>query len=312
MRQVRRLCLDQLKSMSTQNIIDTIDYQNAVKSLNIDAAMYELLGSGTASGDAELAASNEARSSSESASNEWSKGGRQDGMDGEERVDVGRSWEGSKMDAKLCENVGERKMSVSQLSIEEEDDREGAQEGICVSDVSEEDNDVDGSPTQTMECDTTTTELSQTSCKSGEMEREREDSVRRGGGMKGHHVEDNEVVCRRLEAHRGVDSESSSSLSDLEDCWLGDFPDELSEWGRLQEVEFRRRALEAELRRRGEGEEGGVSKGRWREGEEEGRRGDRVANQATSERVDKSEAIELQLRQRALQSLLARKKERKL
>ena len=58
-------------------------------------------------------------------------------------------------------------------------------------------------------------------------------------------------------------------------------------------------ALEAELRRRGEGERevgsGGVA--------------GVVPPPADDGRIDKSEAIEIQLRQRALQSLLAKRKE---
>ena len=100
---------------------------------------------------------------------------------------------------------------------------------------------------------------------------------------------------------------SDSSLGDLDDCWLCDFPEEMSEWARLQEIEFRRRALEAELRRRGEGE--GEGEG---EGMEAGRGDGGVPLQTVTDKVDKSEAIELQMRQRALQSLLARKKEQEL
>ena len=140
--------------------------------------------------------------------------------------------------------------------------------------------------TQTMECDTTTSDIS------------REDGKSTGRGEGKEEEEEGESEGE----YYSSEEEDASSESDLDDIWLCDFPEEVSEWARIREIEFRQRALEAELRRRGEKGEVG------REGGEEGR-GEEEEEDSQGVKVDKSKAIELQMRQRALQSLLAKKKE---
>ena len=291
MRQVRQLCLDQLKAMSNEVILDCVEPQKPQESLNVDAAVLELLGpSNTAS---------EGNKTSSTVDNSdvgtVKVGGGESGVGGEQSGDVKESSD----------------ISGRELQSEE------------------------GSPTQTVECDTTTSDISREDAEhisrgdSGKeditsredfdkdhtsRDREREEGhsgiSKEGSGRRDSSKERGEIVkdgTSRGDTSRGdetreedameevAESEGeSSSGSDLEDFWLCDFPEEVSEWARLQEIEFRRRALEAELRRRGEGGEGvkGMSVG--------GCEGDKV---------DKSEAIELQLRQRALQSLLAKKQE---
>ena len=211
---------------------------------------------------------------------------------------------------------------------------------VCVSDVSEDEGTVASStvdvasqegpltrssPTLTMECDTTTTELS--TDPHTRSEREEGLSEREGEGLSDR---DEERPSERegegeIDSEDGTSTGSDSSLSDLEDCWLCDFPDEVSEMARLREIEFRQRALEAELRRRGETVDthtGDGDRGKKEEGEE----GERVSvcdggerdgvsdtfSQDATAKLDKSKAIEMQLRQRALQSLLAKKKQQNL
>ena len=278
-------------TVSNEVILDCVEPQKPQESLNVDAAVLELLGpSNTAS---------EGNKTSSTVDNSdvgtVKVGGGESGVGGEQSGDVKESSD----------------ISGRELQSEE------------------------GSPTQTVECDTTTSDISREDAEhisrgdSGKeditsredfdkdhtsRDREREEGhsgiSKEGSGRRDSSKERGEIDkdgTSRRDTSRGdetreedameevAESEGeSSSGSDLEDFWLCDFPEEVSEWARLQEIEFRRRALEAELRRRGEGGEGvkGMSVG--------GCEGDKV---------DKSEAIELQLRQRALQSLLAKKQE---
>ena len=161
---------------------------------------------------------------------------------------------------------------------------------------------------QTMECDTTTREAT-TEPSSVKWSEEKE--ISRTSSVADGSVSDNSSVCS------------------LEDYWLSDFPAEVSEAARLQEIEFRKRALEAELRREehleersGEEEQGEKEEveeeeeeeeeGREDEEHEEGEGEMETGSSNSSVKVDKMGALELQLRQRALQSLLAKKKEQHL
>ena len=253
------MCLEQLKAMSGEDVMDCIEPQTATNSLNLDAAVLELLGNqATSVGTAEQ----QTASGVENPVPPTAAGGDDTSgvvapikvtsiKEGEEETETGRKSSGSDDGGEITEKV-----EFSPISRDE-------------------------SPPQTMECDTTTSDIS------------REERPTTAWEEKGEEERESERESVSSE------EEDESSESDLDDCWLCDFPDEVSEWARLREIEFRQRALEAELRRRGEK----VEVGRERE---EGRE-DVVVSQGA--KVDKSKAIELQLRQRALQSLLAKKKE---
>lgn len=301
MRQVRQLCLDQLKNMLTDDVIEIVDPQSSKNtSLNLDATVFELLGPENEPGKKEDGIKTEAPCEDSSHNTEFSTGGgREEGEEtsGEQSIDIN---ERDRVD--LERNNQSNSVEVKTKTDVLTNENTGQHDDVCVSDVSsgndsddaEEEEEAGNSPTQTMECDTTTSELSiETTVK----RRERE-SVVRGERERRQIASEEEEDCISV-------SSADSSLSDLEDCWLSDFPAEVSEWARLQEIEFRRRALEAELRKRGEGEK---EMGRL----ETAVPSQAVPSQAVTAKVDKSEAIELQLRQRALQSLLVKKKEQNI
>ena len=260
MRQVRQLCLEQLKAMSTEDIVECVEPPKPPDTLNVDAAVLELLGTETAVGAADGNGSSSAEKKIALTDNVNSNTGnteREEEEEGEMRERVSEECSG---DEGKVMGTG---VETWEKSVCVEEDETAAEQG---------------SPTQTMECDTTTSDFSRDEEK-GKQQLEGESKV----GSEG----ESESAC----------SGGNSSDSDLEDCWLSDFPQEVSQWARLQEIEFRRRALEAELRRRGEIGEPGET------------RESVVERGLEGEKVDKSQAIELQLRQRALQSLLAKKKE---
>ena len=291
--------------MSTEDILDALDPQNSVKRINLDATVFELLGAKTAGSRTEDGASvsanvdTSARTSSSTSVSESDKlregGSSEIGVCAAKGAEIDRERRNiNKMDLESRESV--RKSHSSSI----------VEDNLRISDVSgDEGSGVEckekvtrksSSPPQTMECDTTTTELSVEPQTRREVEEDSDDNDSRS-------------------------ISSGSSVSDLDDCWLSEFPEEVPEWARLQEVEFRRRALEAELRRRGDQVEGGGGEEEMRE--ERGSMGceserDRESAQDPLPvapgpvKVDKSEAIELQLRQRALQSLLVKRKEQNL
>ena len=299
-KQVKQLCLDQLKGMSTEDILDTLDPQSAVKRINLDATVFELLGPGTAGSNMEedaLSATNVDTSTRTSSAASISGG--DDLREGSSKTGIC---------AAKGEKIGRGRRNIdkmerdSSVSIRESTSSSKVEDSLHLSDVSgdegnanssvhyrEEVTRTSSSPLLTMECDTTTTELSVEHRTTRELEGDSDDE--------------------------SVSTSSDSSLSDLDDCWLSEFPEEVPEWARLQEVEFRRRALEAELRRRGDQvEEGRGEEGRREERGSVGREGEGDEEDPVPGpvKVDKSEAIELQLRQRALQSLLAKRKEQEL
>ena len=232
--------------------MDCVEPQTTSSSLNLDAAVFELLG-----GSGQTAGENRPQE-------RVSEGG-------DDLVPVGAAAISGEREG-ATDGEKEEEMSPSLTIPERDDDVSGGRgKEESVMSAARED-----SLPQTMECDTTT-----------DISEERLSS--RGPAAEGDGGDS-----------RSVSSEDTSSENDLDDCWLCDFPDEVSEWARLREIEFRQRALEAELRRGKEGGEGGLE----REGGERG--GDREGA-----KVDKSKAIEVQMRQRALQSLLAKKKETK-
>ena len=324
---MKQLCLDQLKNMSTENIIEILDSQQSVRAINLDATVFELLGpptanSNTKSSSTAVTVDSSARTSSSSGSSSkgWTReSGKTGVMCVSEGTEMGQGADGNPlgMEVESSVGVGESLKTGPRRSS-------GRKKGItiCISDVSGDEGKAgnerysreevtlhDSSPTQTMECDTTTLDPSahQTSIRPVQRDRELEQTQQ-----------------ERVDSDDS-ESTSSGSLSDLDDCWLCDFPEEVPEWARLQEIEFRRRALEAELRRADQMEvedeerEGGGEEEVRREETGSGGEGKRDVvptldppSRGADEKIDKLEALELQLRQRALQSLLAKKKEQKL
>ena len=278
MKQVKQLCLDQLKNMSQEDITEILDPGSSVRPINVDAAVLELLApqtAGSSPGDGVISATTVSTAPSAQPSSSAVS------VESVKKTNIVRTTEGA-AEGSERDNSEMMKMEGGKTSsVTEAREKEGR---LTVGDVSEDENmaPANCSP-QTMECDTTTEELS---------------------------ADQQELtITRGISSDSGTDSDDSS-MSELEDCWLCDFPEEVSEWARLQEIEFRRRALEAELRRSDQAE----GKGERREhhsGVDHGP-GSEAAPLHDSGKVDKLEALELQMRQRALQSLLAKKKERKL
>ena len=279
MKQVKQLCLDQLKNMSQEDITEILDPGSTARPINVDAAVLELLApqtAGSSPGEDILSATtvSTASSSAQPSSSTVSV------KSGEKTNNVS----GTEGAAQLAEGSGREhgemiKMETSPVT--EGREKEGKS---SVSDVSEDESMAHTNcSTQTMECDTTTEELS---------------------------ADQQELtITQGISSDSGTDSDDSSSMSELEDCWLCDFPEEVSEWARLQEIEFRRRALEAELRRADQAECKGERK-EHHSGVDQGA-GSEPAPLHDTGKIDKLEALELQMRQRALQSLLAKKKEQK-
>ena len=216
LRQLRQMCLEQLQAMSPGDITDCIEPPHtSSNTLNLDAAVFELLGdpdtpAGEESGEHQTTSGGENPVPPATASTDE----RHDTSTTTPAESVNITKETSVCDVgvtggKSLTGVGgdgrDRTMEASPPSTRRE------------------------SPTLTMECDTTTSDIS------------REDS-RVSAAPEREEEEEKELVL----------SDDDSSESDLDDCWLCDFPEELSEWARLREIEFRQRALEAELRRRGE------------------------------------------------------------
>ena len=302
-KQVKQLCLDQLKNMSTEDILDTLDPQNSVKRINLDATVFELLGPKTAGNHTEDDASSSMKvdTSARTFSSASTSGGDELREGGSSKTGVcaaeGAAIERGRRNMDPESRVSTRKSHSSSKEEDNVSDVSGDDEGNTNRSVEcgEKVTCKSSSPLQTMECDTTTTDLSVEPQTRREVEVDSDDD--------------------------SVSISSGSSLSDLDDCWLSEFPEEVPEWARLQEVEFRRRALEAELRRRGDQVEGGGGKEEMKEERDSVACEDERDRELTQDpllaapgpvKVDKSEAVELQLRQRALQSLLAKRKEQEL
>ena len=261
------MCLEQLKAMSGEDVMDCIEPQTSTNSLNLDAAVLELLGNQTTT-----AAGGETRPQ-QTASGVEDPVPPPTAAGGDDTSGVGAPIKVTSI------KEGEEETTGTEMGSAGDDGGEIKDE-VQFSPISR-----DESPTQTMECDTTTSDISR---------EERPTTVWEEKGEEERESERDSVSS---------EEEDASSESDLDDCWLCDFPDEVSEWARLREIGFRQRALEAELRSRGEKGEVG------REREEAGEEGREDVEVSQGAKVDKSKAIELQLRQRALQSLLAKKKE---
>lgn len=268
MKQVKQLCLDQLKNMSQEDITEVLDPKSSIKPINLDAAVFELLDPQTEGNRPSDMLSARTIGTDSSAHPSSSSVGV-----GRERTAEDTQLSG-RDDENLIRMEGGESGRTSPVTKAKE------KEDLRVSEVSENE-----SEPQTMECDTTTEELND----------EQHASQRH----------------RRLPSDSD-ESDDSSSLSELEDCWLCDFPEEVPEWARLQEIEFRRRALEAELRRadQAEGEGGRVTSEHCSGVDQEA--GKDTGPLQDAGKIDKLGALELQMRQRALQSLLAKKKEHKL
>ena len=349
MKEVRQLCLDQLKSMSTEDITEITDPQkHSSKSINLDATVFELLGpqavdcgageglvtanthTGSATAHTGSANTHTGSATAHSSSSASPCGGgdsrnERTGDSFKTSVNGGNGQE-QKSDLPL-------RMEVENSLCYDESLKNSSSTGVGVSggQVREMTSDVSGdegsgvramrhsrivplkdSLTQTMECDTTTSETAV------EQERDYEKTAQ---------TEEGDVELAQQGDSGSDDSAStvSSSSSSLEDYWLCDFAEEVPESARLQEIEFRRRALEAELRRASQregereaatGERDSGGGGREEESplrmdQEEGEGEDNPPSSAPG-KIDKLEAVELQMRQRALQSLLAKKKEQKL
>lgn len=272
MKQVKQLCLDQLKNMSQEDITEILDPRSSAKPINLDAAVFELLAPQTAGGspgDGVLSATTSTASSVQPSSSAV-------GVDSEKRIDSVCATEGTV----LAEGTVRDDSELIEMKCVKTSPLTEARERT--SDVSEDESVAHTNcSTQTMECDTTTEELSA----------DRQDLT----------------ITQRISSDSGADSDESSSMSELEDCWLCDFPEEVSEMARMQEIEFRRRALEAELRRADQVE--GEEKRRGHQSGKDQKPGCDAAPLHDAGKIDKLGALELQMRQRALQSLLAKKKE---
>ena len=313
LKHVKQLCLEQLRRMSKEEIVQIIEPRDQSRELNLDAAVFELMGEQDSSGKT---------SGTGTGSVEESVGGNTDR--GEERKGDGGGGGGEGGEQGGKEEGGRRKGHIEGKSsqagtshlpecnpplMEQRNERE--KKRLCVSDVSGDEamdtraktqlsrpsRQSDSSHPETMECDTTTEEsVAVQAC--GEQGDEKEEE------------EEEEEVSDDDDGGRGSHSDTGSSCS-LDDYWLCDFPEEVSEMARLQEIEFRRRALEAELKRESLSERGGEESAEREEGEEV-KMEVMEPNPPPPVKVDKMEALELQMRQRALQSLLAKKKQHHL
>ena len=334
---MKEVCLEQLKKLSMDEVMEIIKPPDQSTALNVDAAVFELMGEQSGleigrEGSGESQGHGSREKEEESTGGDGGGGVREEGGGGGGRGERGVESGGNNSTASG---------TVSQILRRDSHDRrsphdcaqtewggEGHESTSFVSNVSKDEEKTQGTlkqpslahraKPQTMECDTTTRE-----------------AITEPSNVK---WSDEKEILRSSSVAEGSVSENSSVCS-LEDYWLSDFPAEVSEAARLQEIEFRKRALEAELRReerleeerrredeQSEEEEEMDEKAADEEEEVEGvkeeRREDKeheegegemeMGSSNSSVKVDKMGALELQLRQRALQSLLAKKKEQQL
>ena len=294
--------------------MDIIEPREKKQELNLDAAVFELMGEQDLSGNASGTGSGSVEEGrGEGRKGDGGGGGRGgEGEGGGGRGEQRRGGEGEGGGGKGCIEGGASQAGTSHLSEHNppltEYGNEREKKRLCVSDMSGDEvmdttaemqcprpsRRSDSSRPETMECDTTTEEsVAVQVC--GEQEEEEEEE------------EEGQGASDDADDGRGSHSDTGSSCS-LEDFWLCDFPEEVSELARLQEIEFRRRALEAELRK-SQLKQGGEESAERKEGGEEARFKVMEPDPSSSVKIDKMEALELQMRQRALQSLLAKKKQ---